>query len=63
MGWRFTNSRAASLVASMRLGFTSVACMEPETSMERMTVPVLCGTSIGACGRARATIIAVKASR
>jgi hypothetical protein len=55
--------RTASFVASIRFGATSVACIDPETSTERITVPVSCGTAIVICGRARATPIAATASR
>ena len=38
-GWRATKSFAATLAASIRVGFRSVAAMLPETSKARMTVP------------------------
>lgn len=62
-GWFSTNSRAASFVASMRFGSTSSANIEPDTSIERMIVPVFEGTGIVACGRASPMISAIIASR
>ena len=48
----FTNEWAAALAASSRVGATSVAFMEPETSMARMTVESSRGTARTIVGRA-----------
>ena len=46
---------AASLAASIRLGSTSVAIIDSEVSMARMTVARSRGTFSSRAGRARAT--------
>ena len=54
---------AAALAASRRLGLTSVAIIEPETSMVRMTVASSRGTSTVIDGRASAMPSAAMATR
>ena len=54
---------AAALAASRRLGLTSVACIEPETSMARTTVASSRGTATVMDGRARAMPSAAMATR
>lgn len=53
-GWARTNARTASRAAVSRLGTTSVAHIERETSRARMTAVRCAGTSTEACGRATA---------
>ena len=50
-----TNLRTAACAAASRLGSTSVAHIEPETSRARITVELEIGTSALTCGRAAAT--------
>ena len=54
---------AASCAATMRLGFTSVARMLPDTSMARISVCWREGRVMVASGRAAASSIAAMASR
>ncbi len=49
-----TNFRTASWAAPSRLGSTSVAHIEPETSTAMITAPLRTGTSASTCGRAAA---------
>jgi hypothetical protein len=63
LGCSATKARAASCAAAMRLGFTSVARMLPETSIDRITVSCCDGSVTTAAGRAMARIISVKAAR
>ena len=54
LGCFLMKSRTADLVASMRSGFTSSASIDPETSSDRMIVPVFWGSApspSGAPGR------------
>ena len=53
-----TNSSAALTAARMRLGFTSVACIERDVSIASITVASSRGTVTVACGRATPTTIA-----
>ena len=53
--------RAAPRAASRRLGSTSVACMEPDTSVTSTTAARSTGTATVACGRASATASAASA--
>ena len=62
-GWSATNARAASCAATIRLGFTSVARMLPETSIDRMTVSCCVGNVTTAAGRAMAISISASAIR
>ncbi len=62
-GWSATNARAASCAATIRLGFTSVARMLPETSIARITVSCADGSVTTAAGRAIATSIRISAAR
>ena len=62
-GTAATKARAASWAATIRLGFTSVARMLPETSTARMMASFCVGTRITAAGRATASTIATSASR
>ena len=62
-GWRSTKSWAATLAASMRVGFRSSAAMLPETSKARMTVPSSRGRETTPCGRARAMVMTAKPAR
>jgi hypothetical protein len=62
-GCSATNARAASWAAAIRLGFTSVARMLPETSIDRMIVSCCDGSMTTAAGRAMAMIISVNAAR
>ncbi len=50
-----TNSRTAAWAAVSRLGSTSVAHIEPDTSSATITAAPATGTSSRACGRAPAT--------
>jgi hypothetical protein len=50
-----TYRRTAAWAAPSRLGNTSVAHIEPDTSSARMTVALDTGTSARTCGRAAAT--------
>lgn len=50
------NSAAATRAASRRVGSTSVASMDLETSIATMTVARSCGTRISTSGRAAATV-------
>ena len=59
----FTNSLAAALAASMRVGLRSSADMLPDTSKVRMTVPSIFGRLITACGRASERISTVMPTR
>ena len=54
---------AAAFAASIRFGLTSSACMLPETSMARITVPSSLGSVTTDCGRASPMSMAVSASR
>ena len=47
------NERAEALAASSRVGETSVARIEPETSIARMTVASSRGVAMTIVGRAR----------
>ena len=47
-GTRSRNVRTAACAAPRRVGFTSVACIEPETSTTRMTVALSEATSVDA---------------
>ena len=57
------NASAAARAASSRVGSTSSAFIERETSMARITVASSRGTLTVACGRATPTIIAASPSR
>jgi hypothetical protein len=57
------NARAACLAATSRLGFTSVACIEPETSVASRIDARSIGSAIVRCGRAAAAISTIIASR
>ena len=46
------NEEAADLAAAIRLGSTSVACMDGETSIAIITVARSCGTRTAVAGRA-----------
>ena len=61
-GWLAMNCLAASCEATMRLGSTSSARIEPETSIARITVPRDEASVITAAGRATARISTVMAS-
>ena len=52
---------AAAFAASMRFGRTSSACMLPETSIARITVPSSLGRVTTDCGRASAVSMAATA--
>src|SRR5262249_15808409 len=53
--WSFTNDRAASWATASRLGCTSVAHIDRDTSRARMTLVRPSGTFTETCGRAVAT--------
>ena len=53
---------AARTAAVIRFGSTSVAFIEPETSVTIITVAARCGAATVRCGRASATTIAASAS-
>ena len=55
-----TKARAAALAASRRVGSRSVARMDPETSMVRITVPSWAGRVTTETGRAMARIMTAK---
>ena len=57
------NERAEALAASSRVGETSVARIEPETSMARTTVASSRGLAKTIVGRARPTSSAAIATR
>ena len=57
-----TNSIAASLAASSRVGLTSVACMDSEASITRTTVARSRGTSTWVFGRANAAVSVIRLS-
>ena len=61
-GWFLMNSLAASCAATMRDGSTSRARIEPDTSIERITVARDEASSTTAAGRATATISTVIAA-
>ena len=52
--WARTKSRTAACAAESRLGSTSVAHIEPDTSSARITAAPDTGTSVLICGRAAA---------
>ena len=56
------NFLAASCAATMRVGCTSVARIDPDTSIARITVSCADGSVITAAGRAVARINATSAS-
>jgi hypothetical protein len=62
-GSRLRNACMALTAASSRVGSTSFARIEPETSTRKMTIPFCCGTLSDACGRARAADAQASASR
>ncbi len=57
-----TNSIAACLAASSRVGCTSVACMDSEASITSTTVARSRGTSIWVLGRANAAVRVIRLS-
>lgn len=50
------NDFAASCAAANRVGSTSVACIDSDTSITRITVARFRGTFLSAVGPARATV-------
>jgi hypothetical protein len=58
-----TNVVAERRAATIRVGSTSVAFIDPDTSMTRTTVACSLGTATVACGRPSPTSIAARASR
>jgi hypothetical protein len=59
----WTKLAAARWEETRRVGSTSVAFIEPDTSITRMTVACSLGTRARAWGRARLTSRAARASR
>jgi len=55
------NDFAAACAAASRVGSTSVACMDSETSITSTTVARLRGTRASAVGPARATVSSINA--
>jgi hypothetical protein len=62
-GMRSTNEDAAVCAAAMRVGETSVACIESDTSMATMIVARSRGTRVTRVGLATATTRLARASR
>ncbi len=62
-GSSLRNTVAACSAASSLVGCTSVAFIEPDTSITSMTVACSLGTRVTACGRAIPSSSAASASR
>ena len=63
LGTRSRKVFIALCAATSRVGFTSFACIEPETSSTRTTVALSLAISVFTCGRASPTHSVASATR